>query len=154
MTFDYILKFATFNFAIVSPQTGLWRGNLVLQDLKVRADVSRKLRLPIVLEQGCVEFLRLEVSFKCSNKLCKTFWIKTASHCRWAGHLPHNLVLIWGSLDYHWLVARGAGTTYPFLPSRLITEIQIKYEDDIHIMPKCCQVELRTVCNTAMSCAE
>ncbi|CAM9839014.1 unnamed protein product, partial [Ascophyllum nodosum] len=45
-------------------QTGLWRGNLVLQDLKVRADVSRKLRLPIVLEQGCVEFLRLEVPWK------------------------------------------------------------------------------------------
>ena len=89
MTLDYILKFATFNFAIASPQTGLWRGKLVLRDLKVRADVSRKLRLPIVLEQGCVEFLRLEVSFKYSNKLCKTFWIKTASHCRWAGLLQH-----------------------------------------------------------------
>ena len=66
MTLDYILKFATFKFAIVSPQTGLWSGNLVLRDLKVRADVSRKLRLPIVLEQGCVELLRLEVSFKYS----------------------------------------------------------------------------------------
>lgn len=36
----------------------------MLRDLQVRADVSRKLRLPVVLEQGSVETVRLEVSFK------------------------------------------------------------------------------------------
>lgn len=42
-------------------QAGLWSGDLVLRDLEVRTDVSRKLHLPIVLKQGSVELVRIQV---------------------------------------------------------------------------------------------
>lgn len=41
-------------------QAGLWSGELVLRDLEVRTDVSRKLHLPIVLKQGSVDLVRIQ----------------------------------------------------------------------------------------------
>lgn len=41
-------------------QAGLWSGDLVLRDLQVRTDVSRKLHLPIVLKQGSVDLVRIQ----------------------------------------------------------------------------------------------
>lgn len=53
-------------------QGGLWRGDLVLRDLQVRTDVSRKLHLPIVLQQGSVELVRLEAS---RRFFCPAVWL-------------------------------------------------------------------------------
>ncbi|CAM9332121.1 unnamed protein product [Ectocarpus sp. 6 AP-2014] len=39
---------------------GLWSGDLVLRDLQVRTDVSRKLHLPVVLKQGSVDLVRIQ----------------------------------------------------------------------------------------------
>ncbi|CAN0150759.1 unnamed protein product, partial [Discosporangium mesarthrocarpum] len=41
-------------------QAGLWSGDLLLQDLRIRSDAPRKLSLPIVLRQGSVERMRLQ----------------------------------------------------------------------------------------------
>lgn len=43
-------------------QAGFWSGDLILRDLRVRADATRKLRMPIVLKQGSVDCVRLQVS--------------------------------------------------------------------------------------------
>ncbi|CAM9723694.1 unnamed protein product, partial [Choristocarpus tenellus] len=45
-------------------QAGLWDGDLLLQDLHIRSDAPRKLRLPLVLRQGAVEKIRLQVPWK------------------------------------------------------------------------------------------
>lgn len=46
--------------AVDAFKAGLWSGDLVLHDLRVRTDISRKLHLPIVLKQGSVELVRLQ----------------------------------------------------------------------------------------------
>lgn len=56
-----MLPFFSNRFTLLLPQAGIWSGDLVLRDLQVRNDVSRKLHLPIVLKQGSVDFVRLEV---------------------------------------------------------------------------------------------
>ncbi|CAM9113551.1 unnamed protein product, partial [Scytosiphon promiscuus] len=47
-----------------SLRAGLWSGDLILRNLQVRTDVSRKLHLPIVLKQGSVELVRIQVPWK------------------------------------------------------------------------------------------
>lgn len=70
-------------------QAGLWSGDLVLRDLQGRTDVSRKLHLPIVLKQGSVDLVRIQVRSRLHHTV-----FHSSHNCRLYGRRPNSALHI------------------------------------------------------------